>query len=639
MSTPGSVRSGEHTQYTPAAPGGGPRGDSSSRRARTRVFRWEGIIPLLLVLALLGLGWMLFAERFMRDTIAEAGTKALGAQLDIADLDIHLLSGSLELHGVALADPYDRNRNLFEIRVVRVVLDPEPLLEKKIVVKTFTLGDIATGTKRATPATAVTGEGFAPRAMAEMQRFAKQFTVPLLSLIPIDTLKALVLNPAQLKSVQTALAVAQQADSVKQSIELQYAQLRVQETVDSSRALVARLQGTNVRTLGVDGARRAIDDVRRTSARVDSAKRRVDALMVTARRGLDSLQTGVGAIDEARRDDYAFARGLLKLPSFEGPDLGSAVFGRVTIDRFQKALYWTSLARQYAPPGLLPKESPGPKRLRRSGTTVHFVEPKAFPRFWLQRADVNVAVTSGSLGGTYAFAARDVTSDPAIVGRPMLFALRRSAKGNEVDSLRVVGSLDHTGATVRESVTAQAAGVALPTIAIPSLPYSMGWGRGSSELRIALTGDQLSGRWYVHSPKVTWAMDSAKARPLNTMETLVARVLTGITTLDMTADISGTLENPRLSVKSNLDRQLSEQLRSVAGKELAKAEARARAQVDRIVEEKSAPVRARVAELRTDAERRIGDARTKLDEEKRKLDERLKALTGGVIGLPKLPGM
>jgi hypothetical protein len=85
-----------------------------------------------------------------------------------------------------------------------------------------------------------------------------------------------------------------------------------------------------------------------------------------ARRTVDSLQAGVAAIDDARQEDYAFARNLLQLPSFEGPDIGSALFGKVTIEKFQQAVYWSTLARQYAPPGLLPKESPGPKRMRRS---------------------------------------------------------------------------------------------------------------------------------------------------------------------------------------------------------------------------------------------------------------------------------
>jgi len=91
-------------------------------------------------------------------------------------------------------------------------------------------------------------------------------------------------------------------------------------------------------------------------------------------------------------------------------------------------------------------------------------------------------------------------------------------------------------------------------------------------------------------------------------------------------------------VKSNLDRQISARLKAVAGEEIAAATAKVRAQVDKVVEEKSAPVKARIAELRTETDRRIADARSRLDEEKRKLEERLKALSGGLVNVPRLPG-
>ncbi|HEY8174359.1 MAG TPA: TIGR03545 family protein [Gemmatimonadaceae bacterium] len=639
MSTPGSVRSGEESQYT--APETAREAGSGKREAkprRTRIFRWQGIIPLVLGFALLFVGWTLFGERTIRDTISEAGTKALGTQLDIGELKIRTFASTVELRGIALADPFDRTRNLFEVARVQLELEPRPLLEKKLVVKRLSIADVRTGTRRATPASAVTGPGFAPRALAEVKRFAQQFNVPLLSLTPFDTLKALALDPTKLKAVQAALSLASSADSLQRSIDNAYAALRLQETVDSSAALAARLQNTNVRTLGLDGARRAVADLRRAGSRVDSAKARVEGLMTLARRGVDSLQTGLRGIDDARRADYAFARGLLQLPSFDAPDIGSALFGKVTIDKFQQAVYWTELARQYAPPGLLPKESPGPKRMRRAGSTVHFAKPQSTPRFLLRRADVNVTVGGSLSNGAYAFAASDVTTDPAIVGRPTLFAIRRAAKGSDLDSLRVVGSLDHTGARPREIVNAQAAGVKLPTVSLPALPYSMDPGRGTSEMRFVFDGDQLSGKWVVRSANVTWKQDSSRVRKLNALESLVARVLTGVNQLDMTADISGTLKAPRLAVKSNLDRQIADRLKAVAGEQIAAAQAKVRAQVDKLVDEKSAPVKARIGELRADSERRVADARTKLEAEKRKLDERIKALSGGLVGLPRLPG-
>jgi uncharacterized protein (TIGR03545 family) len=277
--------------------------------------------------------------------------------------------------------------------------------------------------------------------------------------------------------------------------------------------------------------------------------------------------------------------------------------------------------------------------MRRAGTTVHFAKAQSTPRFLLRRADVNVTVGDGLATGAYAFAASDVTTDPAILGKPALFAIRRVAKGSDVDSLRVVGSLDHTTARPREIVNASAAGVRLPVVAVPALPYSMDPGRGTSDMHFVFDGEQLSGRWVVRSTNLTWKPEAARARKLNTLETLIARVLTGVNQLDMTADVSGTLKAPRLAVKSNLDRQIADRIKAVAGEQIAAAQAKVRAQVDKLVEEKSAPVKARIAELRSESERRVADARTKLDAEKRKLDERIKALSGGLIGLPKLPGI
>jgi len=276
--------------------------------------------------------------------------------------------------------------------------------------------------------------------------------------------------------------------------------------------------------------------------------------------------------------------------------------------------------------------------MRRAGTTVHFATAESYPRFLLRRADVHVTINAGAAAGEYAIAARDVTSDPAIVGRPTLFVVRRAARGTSMDSVRITGSMDHTGATPREIVNLQAAGVALPALSIPSLPFSLDPGRGSSEMRFALDGDRISGRWTVKSASVAWSPDSARTRKLNSLETLVARVLTGINQLDFTADVSGTLVAPRLAVRSNLDRQVADRLRSVVGDEVKSAETKMRAQVDRYVDEKSAPVKARVAEVRAESDRRVADARAKLDEQKRKLDERLKALTGATIGLPRIPG-
>jgi hypothetical protein len=248
---------------------------------------------------------------------------------------------------------------------------------------------------------------------------------------------------------------------------------------------------------------------------------------------------------------------------------------------------------------------------------------------------VNVDVTSGIAAGKYVLAAADVTTEPAVIGRPMVFAARRTAGGG-IDSLRVTGSLDHLGAKPRDVLNVHAAGVKLPALALPVIPYTMDPGRGVSELRFLLDGNNVSGRWSMRSTSLTWNVtDSARVRRLNLMESIVARALTGVKELEFTADISGTLDAPRLTVRSNLDRQVSDRLKAVVGEEVKAAEAKVRAQVNRLVEERTAPARAKVAEVRAEADRRIADARTRLDDEKRRLEERLKSLGGG-LPLPRI---
>ena len=631
MSTAGSVRSGDAAAYTPRTSTSGP-GDT--RRQRVAIFRWKGIIPLVLGLALVFAVWLLFAERIVRGALEEAGTKALGTELDVAGVSIRPRESTLALHGIAIADPFEPRRNLVEIAQLLVALEPEPLLEKKLVVKRLTIGNVRTGTVRSVPARPVPAGGFAPATLRAVQQWASQFDVPLLSLTPIDTIKSIILDPKQLASITAAIALGQHADSTRLTLERGFTSLRIQTTLDSSRALLTRLQGTNVRTLGISGARTAVTDVRRAAARIDSLRRQVETLASLARSAVDSLQAGLHSVDSVRRSDFEFARRLLKLPSVNAPDVGSALFGRVTIDKVQQALYWADLTRQYMPPGLLPRESTGPKRLRAAGTTVHFVAPKVYPRFLLQRADLDLTVSDGPARGKYIAAVTDVTTEPVLVGRPTAFALRRVASQSGVDSLRLTGLLDHTKPRPRELLTLQAAGVDLPSFPIPGLPYRAEPGRGTTQLRLAFDGDQLDAQWALVSGKLAWRSDSATARRLNAVESLVARVLTGVPSLQMNARIAGSVKAPTLAVSSNLDRVVADQLRSVVGAQVAAAEANLRARVDSLVDEKAAPVKGKIADLRAQADQRVADARAKLDAEKQKLDAQLKALSGGLVGLP-----
>src|SRR5439155_8322911 len=165
-----------------------------------------------------------------------------------------------------------------------------------------------------------------------------------------------------------------------------------------------------------------------TLDRLDQTRKQIEGLRKQVDQGVRLLGTGVEGLDEARKRDYAFARSLLKLPSFEAPDIGKAFFGKVSIDRVQQALYWTEIARKYMPPGLLPREDPGPKRLRAAGTTVRSPKEHQYPQFLLQLGQIDFAIAGpGPLQGAYQAVVRGVTTTPALYCHPMTLSASRRA--------------------------------------------------------------------------------------------------------------------------------------------------------------------------------------------------------------------
>jgi uncharacterized protein (TIGR03545 family) len=604
---------------------------------RRRLFRWQGLVAFALLLVLLAAGWALLGDRIVESTAEEATTKLLGATVEMDGLRIHTARTSLGIGAVRVADPFDPMRNLVEARDLVLVLEPEPLLEKKLVVTRLVLGDVRFGTRRDSPADPAPPEGFAARTLGEMKRWAGQFERPLLSFTPLDTVKQLVLDPSTLATVQEAQALAAHADSVKGALEQGFRDLALRATIDSARAVVARLEGATAVSLGIDGTRRAVSDVRRTIDGINAAKRRIESLATQGRAGARLLERGLRDLDSARRADYAFARSLLKVPTIEGPALGNALFGDVSIERFQQAVYWAELAQRHMPPGLRPREERGPTRARLAGTTRRFPKEHEYPSFLLRSGEARFTLTGpGGAANEYAVGVANVTSAPALLGKPAVVAARGGGAG-DAPALALRGVIDHAGAAPRDRVTAELSNIVLPAIDLPGLPYRLEPGRGGSRLEVAIAGERIDARWTLRADAVRWIADSTAVAAATTMQAFVGRVLVGIPELELEATLTGPMKAPALSVRSNLDAVLAARLRAVLGEEVAKAEAKARAAVDSVVEARTAPLRARAEEVRADAERRIAEATATLDSAKAALDARLKALTGGVGGILARP--
>jgi len=568
-----------------------------------RAFRCKALVPLLL-LGAVGAGlWLVFADRIAKHTTESVGTTFIGARVEIDRLHLDVPHGRVEIRGLTVASPFEALQNLLQADLLVAEVEPLPLLEKKVVIDRLVATGLRFGTPRLTDGrTAEQSDGL----KGQITKWGEQLRVPAVQLAT-GKISVAQLDPTQLNTPRRATALAGRADSARQIWEAGLTGLGTEAAIDSGARMVERLKGaklTDVKLLG---------DARRTLEQLKRAQERVTALERSVTSGISALQADAAGLTDATQRDYAIARGLLKLPGLDAPDIGAALFGSAAVDRFQRALYWVQLGRRYMPPGLLPRATPGPRRIRRAGTTVHFPRVNEAPAFLLKAAELSLSVDSR----TYAARVTGVTSDPTLYGRPA------QASGT-APGFRLAALLDHVRPTPRDTAAASLVGVALPSLPLPSLPMHLEPGAGTVGLSFAMQGDQVRARWTVTSDRVRWVRDSAGAG--SAVGDLVWRTVSGIATLQMSASLAGTLDRPELAVSSNLDRAIAERLRTMAGAEVAAAERRMRAQVDSLADGPVNAVRAQIATLGGDVTKRLGAQRARLDEARRALEQRLPGL-------------
>lgn len=616
-----------------------------------KLFRWKALIPLVLFVLAVVLGWTLFVDRLIKLGIEAGGTAAVGARVDLASARLKLFQGQLRLRGLQVTNPSKPMTNLFQVDEILMDIGVRALLEKKFDAESVAVRGLAFGTPRKTSG-ALPPKRQSPSSgassLASAVAWAQKAALPSLDLgglgkaVNVGSLK---LAPDSLRTVAMARSLAAQGDSMQGAWTRQIAAANPGPVVDSAKALAARLQGTDVRKLGLAGARDAATSVRATLDAVKAARNRLTTLQRDVTAQVDSFRGRLAALDQARAQDYAYAGSLVKLPSLDPKDVSKAMFGRIALAQLAPQLAMVRTVQQHIPPGMLPQRTPGPVRRRMAGTTFVFPKIHTYPTLLLEFAEGTFTLPGNTtLAGSYVGRVTGVTTEPAVYGKPLTFQVQRSGAVAGPQQIGISGVLDHTGAVPHDSVRAHLVGVRLPSADIGAVGARIDLSRGVMDLMLARTGEQLHGNWSVGTDSAIWTRladsgDAGAAAQIGTkawLDALVWRAVSSLRHVDIQASISGTLAAPQLDVSSNVGGEISRGLQAALKGEIARAEAQVRAKVDSAVDQQVAAAKAKLASLTGGPLQQITGGQQQLADVQTQLEQRLRGLTGGIPGI-RLP--
>ncbi|MEX2467756.1 MAG: hypothetical protein WD995_12670 [Gemmatimonadota bacterium] len=636
----------QHASEQPAKP-------ARAKRRKSRILRPPGLVVFLVFVMLVALGWWLYADRLVERGVEATGASIVGARVDLVSADVRPTEGSVRLTGLQVTNPNAPMTNLFEAEEILVDLLLEPLLTKKIVVQDLVVTGVRFNTERETSGALENPDPEAGQLFREIDAWADQIVLPPLNLEGLSTVvRTDAISTDSLRTVQHARAMVERADSLRNGWEDRIESLDPRPRIDSLEAVAERLESFRLTPLNATQVPGLVRDGRNALERLTSLQDEIAALDDEVRSGVQSLRSGVGEFEQLRAEDLAYARGLLNLPSLDAPEISPAIFGGTALTWLKPVLYWAQTAERYLPPGLDPRNRPGPQRARAEGTTVEFPGRATYPSFLLERGELGLQIAGdGPAAGLYSANLRNVTSQPTLVGQPLELLIGRSEGAQGPEGLSLSAVIDHTTEILRDEVSLTLAGIGLPPIDLDAFDAQLNLGLGDAAFDFQRVGNEIDARMHWSSDDISWlrtdgadgaAGDRTLAESFDVgpdadlqigsaewARSFLWRTVSGLNEIELTMGLSGNIERPSLSVQSNLGSVLAQSLRDELGREIEAAEARLRAEVESRVQPLVQDARARVEAVQTQVADRVELQRQEVEELRTRLEERIDGLVPG----------
>jgi uncharacterized protein (TIGR03545 family) len=592
-----------------------------------KIFRLKAIIPLGLFLVIFLTIYLFLLDGITRRGIEFVGSQLTGARVDVEEVEIRPLSGRLVVRGVQAADPGALMTNMIEMEELVADLRLAPLLQKKVVVDTVMIRGVRLGTPRNESGALRRKDETAGEPARRVAAWVRNLPIPRFSFEGLgEAVDVSSIETDSLATMRTARAITTAADSFSEAWSAGVRRLEAGAVIDSARTLTRQLGEISLSGLNV----RRINEIRSTLTSASGFLRSMRQRGEELTRLRELIDTGIGdlrrlsaGLDEARAIDRAYARGLLRIPSIEAPDIGPALFGGMVRARIEPALNLLDTIEEHVPPGLDPRRRPGPKRLRMAGSTVDFVRRESHPRFLLGYGECTLTLGSPGRPEQYLLTVTDLTTEPAILGRPATFTFERISGGAGDRVITASGVFDHTASPRRDSLEVSLTGAGMGEVALGSLNGRLDLGTGASSLSLVRSGEGFDATLRWECPGVEWESTGTRSG----VESFIWETLTSMQRVTITAVLSSSGGGERFSVASNVSSELSRALRRQLGEEIERTEAGIRAEVDRRTAEYERAARAEVDGAIAGIEERISDLERRYEEARAELEARLKRIT------------
>lgn len=512
-----------------------------------QLFRWSGLLGFIATVAIIGAFWLLFAGTLVKLGIEYAGTEAVGAEVNLADADVGIAPLQIRLTRLQVTDPSQPTQNMVEFQHALASLDFWKLLMGQIVIDEMSIDGLKFDTPRQHAGVVKTKESASASQNQLKEKATKALTEMGVELPSIETIleKEPLLVTSRSKELSAAYGEEQaKLEALQASVpdekQRQQYQQRINALTEGKPQTVAEL---NRRKQELDQLKREIRDVKQT---LSDAKGQVQQSSQTMQNKLSQLKA-------APSEDWRRLSNKYSLSQGGALNLSGLLFGNKVQTWSNKALYWYSLAKPYlSSSDAATEEAPRPKRA--DGRYIRFPSRNPTPDFLIREARLQVALPFGDVRGQL----HDVTHQPGILGRPATLKIDAD-KLKRAERLVVDGIFDHvTPAQANDSLQFKLTALKVDDVKLASqenFPLELSHAVTTLNGKLTMRGDTIDANFSGQFSQAGFSVEASEG-----IAGEIAKAIAAIDRFNIDGGISGTLGAPKISLSSDLDKRLNQQL-------------------------------------------------------------------------------
>lgn len=548
-----------------AAPQNAPAADAAPAPVRKTPGlgpRWSYIISRGLIVA--GV-WGFFTYGFdplVRFGLVTAGQTAVKAKVDMPVFETKFFPPRVHMTNVAFANRNKPGTNLIQFAELTGEIDGFALAKGSYIVDKASITGLNWSTKRADSGLLPQypqepEDPNAPNYSDELMKLGKDWGKNLLDRAKLEY------DPRRLETVRLADQLEDEWKDSIDAIEVKVKGLEGKVKLIKSTVDGAKKGDTNKK---IDNYLKVADDSLRLLKEVEAMKGELEVLPGKAKEDLKAL-------DEARKRDTAEIRRKLNDLVLDHNSLSEFLLGPTLNLRVQQTLEWLHWVN-----GRVDEIAHPPKPERFVGEDILFPNKFPLPKYMVRLVELK---GEGDIGGhlmTVEGDIKDVNSDPKLVGKPFVARLNATGFGHA----ELKASLDRTQDLPVDDLDLEYTyeePIKLELGDKDSFVLHVAAERSKWTGAIRSENGNLSGTIYMvqrparFQPEVKEKLDERLQR-------LISHSLDGVSKVEATVMLSGTVTKPQMKLKTNLGPAIANGIKDAIGNELSAQQDALVAQLD-----------------------------------------------------------